>query len=138
MGRGSWILRGCLGVASVVVLWLAQRRFDAWQGRVATTFRWNAGGWFGYVGLLVLAGFVLGLGAVLPLRLRYRVVPALTLGAIPLLLLARTPFLLGYAAPHRVHLPSWFTQPYFLAGTSAEFALAVLLGVALAAGFSGA
>jgi len=137
MGRGSWIVRACLAIASVILLWLAQRRFDSWQRRVAATFHWNTGGWFAYIGLLVLAGFALGLGAVFPRRLRYHVVSALALGLIPLLLLARAPFLLGYASPHRMHLPSWLAQPYFFDTASCEFALAVLLGVALAAGFSG-
>jgi hypothetical protein len=128
--RFEWVYRFGLGVASLVLLWVAEHQL----------FGWDLARSFEYLGLIVLAGLVLGIAAWLPLGWRYEWGPPLALGAIPFLMLAQSELLL-YRHAHYLNLPSWLdrwlNRPYFFNDLGPQFVLAIMLGVALSAGFVG-
>jgi len=128
-----WVLRLILVVGALALLWLAQRRYEVWQERFASEFKPNVELWLQWVGLAVLSGIAFGLAAWLPSgRLSYRLGRVLILGVLPLLALVHFALFLQY----NQDLPSFLRDHvWFYMSLGPQFALAVMLGVAIAAGF---
>jgi hypothetical protein len=142
MRRLEWVLRFGLTVVALVLLWLAQRRYFAWRLGINATMRESVSLSLQHTGLVVLAGFVLGIAARLPKSWSYRLGPPTALGVIPLLMLAQFEFLwyAAYNRPDLIHSASnwfsrWFFRAYFFNDVGPHFAVALMLGVAVSAGF---
>jgi hypothetical protein len=130
--RGPWTRIGLLALA-LLSLWVAWDRFQAWDAVSRATFHRAAGGWVLWLGLMVLSGFLFGLAVVLPVELPDRLGPPALLGVVPLLLLAHSLILISFSS---WHLPAPLGTVRFYAGSfPVQFALATMLGMALASGF---
>jgi len=129
-----WVLRLILVVGALALLWLAQHRYEVWQERYSSEFKPNVELWLEWVGLAVLSGLAFGLAAWLPSgRLSYRWGRVLLLGVFPLLALVHFALFLQYGQD----LPSFLGDyVWFYMSLGPQFALAVMLGVAIAAGFA--
>jgi hypothetical protein len=128
-----WVLRLILVVGALALLWLAQRRYEVWQLRFSSEFEFHLELWIEWVGLATLSGVAIGLAARLPSgRLSYRWGRVLLLGVLPLLALVHFGLFLQYGQD----IPSFLNRPYFYMSLGPQFALAAMLGVAIAAGFA--
>jgi hypothetical protein len=129
-----WVLRLILVVGAMALLWLAQHRLDTWQVRYSSEFKPHVELSLEWVGLAVLSGLAFGLAAWLPSgRLSYRWGRVLLLGVLPLLAQVHVTLFLQF----RQDLPSFFGHyVWFYMNLGPQFALAVMLGVAIAAGFA--
>jgi len=105
------------------------RNWDMWA---RATFHRTWQGWIGWLLLVVLSGFLFALAARPPRSFRYRPGTPLLVGIIPLLMLAHFVLLFG---SEWVDAPRILLNTYFYMTFNAQFALAVMLGVALASGF---
>ncbi|HET9724884.1 MAG TPA: hypothetical protein VFR44_13730 [Actinomycetota bacterium] len=103
-----------------------------WEALARATFDRTWQGWIGWLLLVVLSGFLFALAARLPRSFRYRPWTPLLLGMIPLLMFAHFWFWLNVNWPDA---PRLFNATYFYDTFEAQFALAIMLGVALASGF---
>jgi hypothetical protein len=81
--------------------------------------------------LVVLAGFLFALAARLPPSLRYRIWPPLLPGIVPFLMPAQFVAVFG----SQWSAPKILLDQRFSLSPQAQFALAVMVGVALASGF---
>ncbi len=131
---GLWMpLRLVLVAVCFLLLVAADQRLQVWLTRITVTFESDMGAWFTFVFLAVLAGFAAGLAAVLPSRFSYRLGRVITLGILPLAVLAVMASWLPGGIPSG--LPLWVVR--FLFVGSGQMAVALLLGLAVAAGFAG-
>ena len=129
------LVRAVLVVGGLVPLRFAESRYLAWSRENAAAFRIQLGGWVLWVGLMALAGLAFGLAGWMPWgRMRYRWTHALLVGVVPLVMLAH----FAIVATHWFSLPRWLwgRPPYFWTDVGPQFALAVLLGIAVASGFA--
>ncbi len=132
------LVRAILIVGAMVLLVVADRAFQHMTGVRAITYTTPWRSWLWSFGLMVLAGVAFGLAAMLPVRLRYRALRALLLAIVPLLGLVEYTMVIGPAAPFTTAHWHWFEghAPFFNDLASfVPFVLAVLLGVAIVAGF---
>jgi hypothetical protein len=133
------LVRAILVVGAMVLLVAADRAFQRMQVVSLSKFTLPTwGSWLESFGLMVLAGVAFGLAAMLPLRLRYRPLRALLLGIVPLLALIEYTLLAGPAQRFTATHARWFDVHAPLLNDLTSFApyvLAVLLGVAIVAGF---
>ena len=127
-----WVLRLILVVGALALLWLAQRRYEVWQERFSSDFKSHLDLWLEWVGLAALSGLAFGVAAWLPSGLSYRLGRVLLLGVLPLLALVHFALFLQYPED----LPSFLNRAYFYMNLGPQFALALMLGVAIAAGFA--
>jgi hypothetical protein len=134
------IARAALALLAVVLVWAGERAAWHMEVKKAATFKTPWGSWLWWIALLVLAGVSFGLAAMSPDHFRYRPVRALALGFVPLLMLAYYTIVLGPAALYAAgHLRFLARHDFFFIGPEAfavAFALAVLLGIAIASGFA--
>ena len=103
-----------------------------WQLRSKAVFRHEAAGWIGWLLLLAVAGFLFALAARPPRGLHYRPSTPLLLAVVPALMLAQPIVIIGFewTLPTKI-----LNDRYFFWNFETQFALAVMLGVALASGF---
>jgi len=132
------LTRLLLVVLGVVLLWGSNRALFRSQVRFASAQAppsWS--GWVLWLGLAVLAGVAVGLAAMLPDHFGYRFGRAFVLGIVPLLLLAHLTFAVGPLIRFTAENAHWLvvTKGFFFDGLGIGYALAVALGVAIAAGF---
>jgi hypothetical protein len=135
------IARAVLMILGLVLLWAGHHAVNNMNQQRARTFVAPWGGWLWSLALLVLAGAVFGLAAMLPAHAGYRPMRALLLGAIPLVMLLYMTIDLGPAAgfvhQHLRFLVSGFGRgQFFFEEGDGLSAVPVLLGVAIAAGFA--
>lgn len=133
---GSVAIRLALLGAALLVLRLGAVRAHDWalslrgpsfgEGLTETAPEWT-----GWLLVMVGAGLLFGLAARLPRRPAYRIGSPLVLAAILALMLAHPVLLYGL----EVSLPGPLDRAWFYMNSDVQFALAVMLGVALAAGF---
>ncbi len=129
-------VRLILLLGALTSLWGMARRLEAWEESYANTFEFDIPFWLSAIGLGILSGALFGLAVWLPMRWRgYRAGPVLILGLPPALLLARTPFLFGWALPRGWDVPSIINREWPFDALAPHFALAVMLGVVIVAGF---
>ena len=136
MGVLEFLVRTALLAGGLVSLRFAESRYGAWTREIGSTFHLQLGDWAPWVGLVALTGFGFGLAAWMPWgRMRFRLSRALLVGVVPLVLLAHFAFLFGLILPH-VWRPGFLMRSYFWDDVGPLFALAVLLGVAVASAFA--
>lgn len=131
----SWLgiaARLLLVLAALVALRFGVVRMQDWELRSRAVFRHTWQGWVGWLLLVVLSGFLFALAARLPRRLRYRPLTPLLIGLVPFLMLAHGVVLFG---SEWVDPPRILGNIYFYMTLETQFALAIMLGVALASGF---
>jgi hypothetical protein len=142
--RTRTVIRLLLVIAAFVLLWAGDRQFAELIVTRSSTYTTTWAGWLGWIGFLALSGVAFGLAGWLPSGFGYRPGRALLLGVVPLLMLIHATLVQG---PRSVvtfslhHLGFLYRHIYFfdgLRGMGVPFALALMLGVAIAAGFSAA
>lgn len=130
----SWLriaARLLLVLAALIVLRFGVVRLQDWDNFAKATFHRTWQGWVGWLLLVVLSGSLFALAARLPRHLRYRPWTPLLIGIVPFLMLAHGVVLFGTELdPPRILLNTYFYMTF-----EAQFALAIMLGVALASGF---
>jgi len=126
-------VRIVLFAAAMVALWAAQRGYAHFQETFALTFHWSTAAWLNWTGPAAAAGLLLGLGASPFRRGGYRWKVAVLLGVVPVLLLAHGALLFPLAR-HNVHVAD-LDRVFFFDDLGVQWALAVMVGVAVAAGF---
>jgi len=127
------LLRVLLVAGAMVAIWAAQRGFTHFQQAYATTFRWSLPAWLNWTGPAAAAGLLFGLAGS-PLRWHgYRWTVTVLLGAVPVALLAHGALLLPLAR-HHVHW-AYLDRVFFFDDFGAQWALAVVVGLAVAAAF---
>jgi hypothetical protein len=132
-----WVLRLILVVAALALLWLAQHRLDTWQMRYSSDFKSHLDLWLEWVGLAVSSGLAFGLAAWLPEgRFSYRWTRVLLLGVVPFALLGHVALLFEFLLNRRSELPGLLNHMYFYFAIGPQFALAIMLGVAVASGLA--
>lgn len=132
---GPWLAiatRLLLVLAALVTLRFGVVRMQDWELRSRAFFHHTWQGWIGWLLLVVLSGFLFAIAARLPRSFRYRPWIPLLVGIIPLLMLAHFVLLFGV---EWVDAPRILLNTYFYMTFEAQFALAIMLGVALASGF---
>lgn len=137
MRRTDWLLRLVFVVVSVLLLWAAEDRFEVVQNqfRLPRTRPHVLSAMLVYIAIAVLAGLAFGLAMRPPHGWSYRWGIALILGAVPFVLLAVTVWIEGYQYT-RGPIPSFLFHPGFYLNWGPQFALAVMPGLAIAAGFT--
>lgn len=137
MRRNDWLLRLVFVVVSVLLLWAAENRLEIVQNqfRLPRTRPHVLSAMLVYLAIVVLAGLAFGLAMKPPHRWSYRWGIALILGTVPFVLLAVTVWIEGYQYT-RGTIPSFLFHPRFYLASGPQFALAVMLGLAIAAGFT--
>jgi hypothetical protein len=130
-----WAPRLILVVAALVSLWFAQHRFEAWQQQYSATFSFDFGQWYEWVGLTALSGLAFGLAAWLPEdRFSYRWTRVFLLGVAPVALLGVISLFFEFL-DRGSKLPGLLNYEYFYFAIGPQFALAIVLGVAVSSGF---
>lgn len=131
----SWLgnaTRLLLVLAALVALRFGVVRMQDWELRSRAFFHHTWQGWIGWLLLVVLSGFLFALAARLPRSLRYRPWTPLLIGIVPFLMLAH---FVALFSSEWVDAPQILLNTYFYMTFEAQFALAIMLGVALASGF---
>jgi hypothetical protein len=132
------LIRALLAVLALWLVYQAQTRYRTWQIAYALTFTLHTGLWLAWIGFSALAGLAFGLAAwmpwpIAPIRYRWSRLLLAGLAAAPILEFA---YVWGYLLPRRHTIGGWLST---ISGWFGEpgplFALAVLVGVALASGF---
>jgi hypothetical protein len=127
----EWVFRFVLLVAALVALWGANRAFEAAQKRAATSLTYSTSGWLAWVGLAVTAGIAVGLAFSPPRGWRpYGWGKAFVVGIVPFILLTH-----GLLARTRWELPTFLRRFYFYLNPGPQWALAIILGLAVTSGF---
>lgn len=128
-------IRAAFVLLAMWVLHLAQDRYLAFWQDYADTFRFDWWSWLAAIGIAASAGLLFGLAVFFPFsRVRY-LWSRLLLAVIPLVLLAPFWLVWGYLLPRHHGVGRWLvtTQGWF-GDRGTQFALAVLVGVAIASG----
>jgi hypothetical protein len=125
-------IRLVLLLAALIALRFGLTRMQDWDNWARATFHRTWQGWVGWLLLVVLSGFLFALAARLPRGLRYRPWIPLLIGIVPFLMLAH--FVVLFSSEW-VDAPRIFLNTRFYMTFGAQFALAIMLGVALASGF---
>jgi hypothetical protein len=129
--------RAVLVVVALVLLSRAQAGLVHFREIYARNLRFDVAPWLSWLVPAALSGAALALAAAPNWTFRYRWAVSLTVGLVPMLLLAQTLYVFGVAAPNNSS-SSWLTRPYwFSVAAEPQFVLAVLVGVALGLGFAG-
>jgi hypothetical protein len=132
------LIRALLAVLALWLVYLAQTRYSTWQIAYASTFTLHTGLWLGWIGFSASAGLAFGLAAWMPWPLapiRYRW-SRLFLAALAGAPIAEFAYVWGYLLPRRHTIEGWLSTTSSWFGEAGPlFALAVLVGVALASGF---
>lgn len=132
---GEAAVRFLLFCAAAGLLRWASATWRSWQEDFSSSFEYSWAPWVGWVALLVAAGFVAGLASLTARPSGYRLHVPLAITLPALLLLAHWPLLVESAEPGGGRLPWILDNFYFYMDTPAQFALAVIAGFGLAAGF---
>ncbi len=131
------VARAVLVVLAFVLLWAGNRALNHMALRASVTYVVPWGGWLWWIALLVLAGVAFGLAAMLPERLHFRPTRAVLLGIVPLLMLVHQAMVIGPSSAVQFTLRHLhFLNRVFFFDTSSHYAITVMLGVAIAAGFA--
>lgn len=131
----SFLARLGLALLALWLLSVAEHRYEVFHQDFAAFFRFDFWLWAAWVGAAALSGLAFGLAAWLPFgRLRYRW-SRLALVLVPLLPLIHYWAYWNAWFTGRSGIEGWLTRPYSVDAIGPIFALAVLVGVALAAGF---
>ena len=133
---GDLLLRSVLVLVALMLIWFAQLRFEAWAAEYQQTFRWQTLPQLQWLGLLGLAGLAFGFAAWPPARGRYRWMLALLLALGPTLLIVQYFVAFGVAPSSRRDLPAVLFRVTSFANRGPLFVLPMLVGLAVAAGFS--
>ena len=134
-------IRALLALLAVVLVWAGNRQLFIWMLNQKATWQMSVPGWLAWVGLLVLAGFVLGLAAGPRRTWRYRFSTAFAVGIIPFLMLVHVSLYWFVVLQHKVQVPliskGWFMDhtAWYTLHWEVELAVAMMLGVAISAGF---
>lgn len=116
-------------LAAIALLWVALRRQAAFLQSFQTRFEFHIGTWATFVGTLLLAGLSAGFAVRLPARGPYSWGRALILIVVPFLFLVSVLlFAMEAWTP-----PGWLFS--FVSSFVVQTGLALLLGLAIAAGF---
>jgi hypothetical protein len=136
--RLSLLIRALLAVLALWLVYHAQTRYSIWQNAYGLTFTWHTGLWLAWIGFSALAGLAFGLAAWMPRPLapvRYRW-SRLLLAALAGAPIAEFTYIYGYLIPRGHSVGGWLSTISGWFGEAGPlFALAVLVGVALASGF---
>jgi hypothetical protein len=133
----SALIRALLAVLALWLVHQAGIAYNTWSKAYSSTFTFHTGLWLSWIGFAALAGVAFGLAACMPWPLapiRYRWSRLLLAGvaAVPI---AEIAYLSGYLLPRRHTVGGWlWTTSRWFGDTGTLFALAVLVGVALASG----
>lgn len=127
-------LRVALVAAALVLLSRANEGLIHFRETYSETFRFELGPWLYWVVPAALSGVAFALAAAPTWTLQFRWVVFLSVGLIPVLLLAQTFYVFGVAAPNKIN-SSWLTRFYWFAQAEPHFVLAVMVGVAVGLGF---
>jgi hypothetical protein len=108
------------------------------RSRYSETFRFELGPWIAWTVPAALAGAAFALAAAPAWTRRYRWGVSLSVGLVPILLLAQTVYFVteGISGGNEPSI-SWLSRPYWYVDTGPQFVLAALVGVALGLGFAG-
>ena len=112
-------------------LWIGVAREQSWLLQRQAMFEPVTGGLLLWLAFVALSGFLFTLAAIPPAGLRYRPLTPLLLGLLPVLFIAHFAAFFAGVEP-RFLITRWV--PFYF-DINAQFALAVLFGVALASGF---
>jgi len=125
------VVRTILALLALWAIYLAERRWVTFANDMAGHFRYDFWLWLSWVGSAAAAGLLFGLAVWLPFaRVRYlwsRLLFA-ALAALPV-----ADFWFAWNYPRQVH--GWLAPTWLIRDTGPQFALAVLVGVAIASGF---
>ena len=126
-----------LVVAALILLSRATDALMDFRERYSQTFRYEVGLWLSWLVPAALSGAAFALAAAPSWTFRFRWAVSLSVGLIPVLLLAQTLYVFGVAAPNRISSPSWLARFYWYFDSGPQFVLAGMVGVALGLGFAG-
>jgi len=118
-------------VGAMGSLWIGVAREQSWLLQRKVLFEPVTGGLLLWLAFVALSGFLFTLAAIPPAGWRYRPLTPLLFGLLPVLFIAH--FVAFFAGVEPRFLIQRWVPFYF--DINAQFALAVLVGVALAAGF---
>ncbi|MDQ3956927.1 MAG: hypothetical protein M3273_01240 [Actinomycetota bacterium] len=127
------LLRLLLVGAALAVLWTAAHARQDWQEEISMSFDYTWDGWLAWIGLLVVAGILVGLACLPGLPKTYRWHVPFVISVAPMALLAHFVLVVENAGPGE-ELP-WVLGRYTVyMDLTSQFALAVIAGFGIAAG----
>lgn len=129
-------VRAVLVAAALVLLSRANGGLISFRETYSETLRFELGPWLNWVVPTTLSGVAFALAAAPTWSTHFRWIVCLSVGLIPVLLLAQTFYVFGVAAPNSIN-SSWLTRFYWFAQAEPHFVLAVMVGVAVGLGFVG-
>jgi hypothetical protein len=113
-------VRAVLVAAALVLLSRANEGLIRVRETYSQTFRFEMGPWLYWVVPAALSGVAFALAAAPSWTLQFRWVVCLSVGLIPVLLLAQTFYVFGVAAPNKIN-SSWLTRFYWFAQAEPQF-----------------
>jgi hypothetical protein len=125
-----FLVRTALAALAFWTLSFATDRYATFAQDAGTNLRFNDSLWLYWLGATVAVGLLFGLAAWLPFT-KVRFLPSRLLLAAAALLPAAQSWVLVQGS----ETGGWLRQAYWFDDASAQFALAVLAGVAIASGF---
>lgn len=129
-------VRAVLVAVALVLLSRANEGLIDFRETFSETLRFELGPWLYWVVPAALSGVAFALAAAPTWTVQFRWVVSLSVGVIPVLLLAQTFYVFGVATLDKID-SSWLTRFYWFAQAEPHFVLAVMVGVAVGLGFVG-
>lgn len=131
------LIRFLLVIAALVCLWSARQAQMSVSEGYSATFQFPWGTWFWQIGLLILAGVLVGLAIQdFPPAGAYDWRKMLVIALPPALVLAHYIFVAGYVLPNQIMLPGPLDEQHSLMDPGPQFVLAFMVGISFPVGFS--
>lgn len=129
----AFVRLALLCVAGALLRW-ATVTLREWREEFGSTFQHDWGGWAEWIGLVVAAGFVVGLASLAGRPRGYRILIPLVIALPPLVLLGHYVLLIENAGPESEDLPWILDHVMFYMELTSQFVLALVVGLGIALG----